>query len=49
MITAVDSDTTRFSAEIAGARQFFRKPVDIPALQFAIEQLLTTPTSSPAK
>lgn len=40
MITAVGSDVTRFSAEVAGARQFFPKPVDFEALKISIESLL---------
>ncbi len=44
MITAVGSDVTRFSAEVAGARQFFPKPVDFLALRTAIDALLLTTT-----
>ena len=42
MITAVGSDVTRFSAEVAGARQFFSKPVNFEALKAAIHQLLSS-------
>jgi two-component system cell cycle response regulator len=47
MITAVGSDVTRFSAEVAGARHFFAKPVDFEKLKNAIRELLQT-ASSPA-
>lgn len=51
MITAVGSDVTRFSAEIAGARHFFAKPVDFEKLKAAIYSLLqiaeSTPTAQP--
>lgn len=40
MITAVGSDVTRFSAEIAGARHFFAKPVDFEKLKNAMRALL---------
>lgn len=40
MITAVGSDVTRFSAEVAGARHFFTKPVDFEKLKTAIRLLL---------
>jgi DNA-binding response OmpR family regulator len=40
MITAVGSDTTRFSAQVAGARQFFSKPVDFAELRTSIQDLL---------
>lgn len=40
MITAVGSDVTRFSAEIAGARHFFAKPVDFEKLKHCIRSLL---------
>jgi DNA-binding response OmpR family regulator len=42
MITAVGSDVTRFSAQVAGARHFFAKPVDFEALKTTIHHLLTT-------
>jgi two-component system cell cycle response regulator len=47
MITAVGSDVTRFSAEVAGARHFFAKPVDFEKLKNAIREVLQT-ASSPA-
>lgn len=40
MITAVGSDVTRFSAKVAGARQFFAKPVDFETLKTTIAELL---------
>ncbi len=40
MITAVGSDTTRFSAQVAGARHFFTKPVDFTELRTSIRELL---------
>ena len=40
MITAVGSDVTRFSAEVAGARHFFAKPVDFEKLKRCIRTLL---------
>jgi len=39
MITAVGSEVTRFSAEVAGARHFFAKPVDFEKLKSAIRLL----------
>ena len=50
MITAVGSDVTRFSAEIAGARHFFAKPVDFEKLKNCIRALLglATPASPSA-
>lgn len=47
MITAVGSDVTRFSAEVAGAREFFCKPVDFEVLKAVIQRLLfPSPASS---
>lgn len=43
MITAVGSDVTRFSAEVAGARHFFAKPVDFEKLKNCIRALLDLP------
>jgi DNA-binding response OmpR family regulator len=40
MITAVGSEVTRFSAEVAGARHFFAKPVDFEQLKRCIRSLL---------
>lgn len=40
MITAVGSEVTRFSAEVAGARHFFAKPVDFEKLKNCIRSLL---------
>lgn len=42
MITAVGSDVTRFSAKVAGARQFFAKPVDFETLKKSIAELLAS-------
>ena len=49
MITAAGSDTTRFSAEVAGARRFFAKPVDFAELKTTMEMLLleSTPKGPP--
>lgn len=47
MITAVGSEVTRFSAEVAGARHFFPKPVDFEQLKRCIHSLLgRSPTTS---
>ena len=46
MITAVGSDVTRFSAEVAGARHFFAKPVDFEKLKSAIRSLLGLPEAT---
>lgn len=43
MITAVGSDITRFSAEVAGVRHFFAKPVNFEKLKAVIEELLGHP------
>ena len=48
MITAVGSEVTRFSAEVAGVRQFFSKPVDFEALKLAIQRLLAPVSANPA-
>ena len=48
MITAVDSDVTRFSAEVAGARHFFTKPVDFEKLKHSIRTLLGLTSSTKA-
>jgi DNA-binding response OmpR family regulator len=47
MITAADSDVTRFSAQVAGARHFFTKPVDFEKLGAAIGKLLDQPDTTP--
>ena len=36
MISAVGTDVTRYSAQVAGARHFFAKPVDFEKLKAAI-------------
>jgi DNA-binding response OmpR family regulator len=36
MISAVGTDVTRYSAQVAGAREFFAKPVDFEKLKTAI-------------
>jgi DNA-binding response OmpR family regulator len=46
MITAVGSDVTRFSAEVAGARHFFAKPVDFEKLKRTLRELLGTAVTS---
>lgn len=48
MITAVGSDVTRFSAEVAGARHFFTKPVDFEKLKRCIRTLLGLTSSTKA-
>ncbi len=48
MITAVGSDVTRFSAEVAGARHFFTKPVDFEKLKHCIRTLLGLTSSTKA-
>lgn len=48
MITAVDSDVTRFSAEVAGVRHFFTKPVDFEKLKLCIRALLGLTSSTKA-
>jgi DNA-binding response OmpR family regulator len=48
MITAVGTEVTRFSAEVAGARQFFSKPVDFEKLRSAIRNLMSDPIRAAA-
>lgn len=36
MVSAVGSDVTRYSAQVAGAREFFPKPVDFEKLRAVI-------------
>ena len=48
MITAVGSEVTRFSAEVAGARHFFAKPVDFEKLKACIRTLLGLTSSTKA-
>lgn len=48
MITAVGTDITRFSAEVAGARHFFSKPVDFERLRITIRNLINEPVRSAA-
>jgi DNA-binding response OmpR family regulator len=48
MITAVGSEVTRFSAEVAGARHFFAKPVDFEKLKTCIRALLEQAESTSA-
>lgn len=45
MISAVGSEVTRFSAEVAGVRHFFAKPVDFERLKACIRCLLDLPRS----
>jgi DNA-binding response OmpR family regulator len=46
MISAVGTDVTRYSAQVAGAREFFSKPVDFEKLKTVIAAILaqTAPT-----
>jgi DNA-binding response OmpR family regulator len=48
MITAVGTEVTRFSAEVAGARHFFSKPVDFEKLRIAIRNLINESARSAA-
>ena len=43
MITALGSDVTRYSAQIAGAVEFFTKPLDFDQLKKTIHSLLEAP------
>jgi DNA-binding response OmpR family regulator len=43
MISAVGTEVTRYSAQVAGAREFFAKPVDFTRLKSAIAAILTPP------
>ena len=40
MISAVGTDVTRYSAQVAGAREFFSKPVDFEKLKTTITTIL---------
>jgi DNA-binding response OmpR family regulator len=40
MISAVGTDVTRYSAQVAGAREFFSKPVDFEKLKAVIAAIL---------
>jgi DNA-binding response OmpR family regulator len=40
MISAVGTDVTRYSAQVAGARDFFAKPVDFERLKSTIASIL---------
>lgn len=40
MISAVGTDVTRYSAQVAGAREFFSKPVDFEKLKAALDTIL---------
>jgi len=42
MISAVGTDVTRYSAQVAGAREFFSKPVDFEKLKAAMAILLNS-------
>jgi DNA-binding response OmpR family regulator len=48
MITAVATEITRFSAEVAGARHFFSKPVDFEKLRITIRNLVSEPVRNVA-
>jgi two-component system, OmpR family, phosphate regulon response regulator PhoB len=39
MISAVGTDVTRYSAQVAGAREFFSKPVDFEKLKTALTSI----------
>jgi len=43
MISALGSDVTRYSAQIAGAREFFTKPLDFERLKKTLSTLLEVP------
>jgi CheY-like chemotaxis protein len=43
MITALGSDVTRYSAQVAGAVEFFSKPLDFERLKKTILSLTETP------
>lgn len=43
MISAVGTDVTRYSAQVAGAREFFSKPVDFEKLKATIASILGAP------
>jgi DNA-binding response OmpR family regulator len=47
MITAVSTDVTRFSAQVAGAREFFPKPVDYDRLKARLKTLLARGSLDP--
>jgi DNA-binding response OmpR family regulator len=42
MISAVGTDVTRYSAQVAGAREFFSKPVDFEKLKSTIATILNS-------
>ena len=46
MISAVGTDVTRYSAQVAGAKEFFAKPVDFEKLKNTMDAILkqTQPT-----
>ena len=46
MISAVGTDVTRYSAQVAGAKEFFSKPVDFEKLKTAIDTIFKTQTSA---
>jgi DNA-binding response OmpR family regulator len=43
MISAVGTDVTRYSAQVAGAREFFSKPVDFERLKTVIAEIFSAP------
>ena len=47
MISALGTDVTRYSAQVAGAKDFFSKPVDFEKLKTTIKSILeeTQPTT----
>jgi len=46
MISAVGTDVTRYSAQVAGAKEFFSKPVDFEKLKTAIDTIFKTQAST---
>ena len=45
MVSALANDVTRYSAEVAGAREFFAKPLDFARLQTVLAAVLEHPQS----
>ena len=43
MVSALSNDVTRYSAEVAGAREFLAKPLDFDRLKALLAVLLVTP------
>jgi DNA-binding response OmpR family regulator len=49
MISAVGTDVTRYSAQVAGAKEFFSKPVDFEKLKSAIRTIFQAQVSTQVK